>query len=191
MDDTEFPATEVLRRHQQGDSQAAGELLARYARRLCHLAEGYLSQRLAGRVDGEDIVQSVFRTFFRRSARGDFRIDSSGQLWQLLVKMTVLKAQAQGRRHTAGVRDVRLEQALDGEDWPATLAAREPGPGEAIVLVDQIEAVLKGLPETHCRVLQMRLEGHSVAEIADRLGLSRMTVYRVVNVLQARLKKNL
>jgi hypothetical protein len=59
---------------------------------------------MAGRLDGEDVVQAVCRTFFRRSAAGEFRIDSSAQLRRLLVKITVLKARAWSRQHTAARR---------------------------------------------------------------------------------------
>jgi hypothetical protein len=37
--------------------------------------------------------------------------------------------------------------------------------------MDQIAAVLKGLPEGYCRVLELRLQGRSAAEIAARLAL--------------------
>src|SRR5262249_11157232 len=90
-------------RLQDGDDRAARELFARYAHRLAVLAERHLSDNLAARVDGEDVVQSVFRTFFRRCARGEFQIDSSAQLWRLLVKITVRKARAKARQHTAAV----------------------------------------------------------------------------------------
>jgi hypothetical protein len=55
----------------------AERLFTRYARRLIGLAEQRLSRALAGHLDGEDVVQSVFRMFFRRSATGAFRVDSS------------------------------------------------------------------------------------------------------------------
>ena len=68
--------TDLVRRHRDGDPEAARELFAWYAQRLSHLAEQHLSHKLSGRVDGDDVVQSVFRTFFRRTARGEFQIDS-------------------------------------------------------------------------------------------------------------------
>src|SRR5690348_7387242 len=89
---------ELIQGLQAGDPQAAEEVFARYARRLVRLAEQHLSRRLAARLDGEDVVQSVFRTFFRRAAAGEFRIDSSLHLWRLLVRITVLKARAKGRQ---------------------------------------------------------------------------------------------
>ena len=185
------PTTSLVQRYRQGDAQAAQELFAQYAQRLSRLAEQSISRKLSGRVEGEDVVQSVFRTFFRRCAEGEFRIDSSAQLWQLLVKITMTKARAQGRRHTAAKRDVRAEQAGGDADWLADAADREPGPEEAVILMDQIESLLHGLPEQHCRVLELRLSGHSVAEIATQLHVARQTVYRALEVLQERLKQGL
>src|SRR5437588_6753986 len=92
---------DVVEQVQEGDPRGAEAVFHRYALRLAALAEGHLSRRLAGRVGGEDVVQSVFRTFFRRCARGEFRVDSPGQLWRLLVTLTLRKARAQARRHLA------------------------------------------------------------------------------------------
>jgi len=187
--DTPKPIAELLGRLQAGDPQAAEELFARYAQRLTNLAEQQLSRKLAARLDGADVVQSVFRTFFRRSAAGEFRIDSSIELWRLLVQITLQKARACARQHTAGVRDVAAEAPGGGAEVLSEILAHEPGPMEAAVLVDQIEVLLRGLPTVYCDLLQLRLEGHSVADTAARLGVSRRTVHRGLNLLQQRLTR--
>ena len=179
--------TDLVRRHRQGDADAARELFAYYAERLSRLAEQHLSRKLAGRVEGEDVVQSVFRTFFRRTAQGEFQIDCASQLWQLLVTITVRKARAQGRHHTAAMRDVDVEQPGAVADAILELASREPGPEEAVILMDQIEVLLQGLPPFYCQVLELRLQGHAAVEIAGRLGVARRTVYRALGLLQQRL----
>jgi RNA polymerase sigma-70 factor (ECF subfamily) len=167
-----------------GDPAAARAVFDRYSERLVRLADRHLSQKLAGRVDGEDVVQSVFRTFFRREAAGEFHIDGSAQLWQLLVRITILKARARARHHTAGLRDAGAERAVaDGFD-PAT---PEPGPDEAVILVDQIDALLRDLPPLYGQLLGLRLQGRPVTEVADELGVSRQTVHRALNLLQERL----
>lgn|SRR5688572_29576188 len=167
-----------------GDPAAARAVFDRYSERLVRLADRHLSKRLAGRVDGEDVVQSVFRTFFRREAAGEFRIDGSAQLWQLLVRITVLKARAKARFHTAGVRDASAERSpADGFD-PAT---PEPGPDEAVILVDQIDALLRDLPPVYGQILGLRLQGRNVSDVADEVGVSRQTVHRALNLLQDRL----
>ena len=178
------PIAKVVAGLRGGDPQAAEQLFARYAQRLTCLAEQQLSRKLAARLDGADVVQSVFRTFFRRSAAGEFRIDSSGELWRLLVQITVRKARARSRYHTAGPRDVAAE--TPGALLPEAVA-HEPGPAEAAALVDQIEELLRGLPTLYCDLLQLRLEGYSVSDTAARLGVSRRTVHRALNLLQQRL----
>ncbi len=185
--DPATPMPELLTRLRAGDPAAAEQLFRRYAQRLAHLAEQHLSRSLAGRLDGQDVVQSVFRTFFQRCARGEFQIDSSAQLWRLLVKITVLKARAEARRHQAECRDVRAE-VPGGEAWLAEAVAHEPSAAEAAALVDQVENLLRGLPAAYGRVLEMRLQGHAVPDIARELAVSRQTVYRVLHLLQERLQ---
>src|SRR5262249_12892791 len=84
VDETD-PVADWIKRWSGGDQRAAKLLFARYAERLTHVAEQHLSRKVAAREGGEDVVQSVFRTFFRRSAEGQFQIDTSAQLWRLLV----------------------------------------------------------------------------------------------------------
>jgi RNA polymerase sigma factor (sigma-70 family) len=184
------PIPELVERWRGGDAQAAEELFARYAQRLTSLAEQHLSRKLAARLDGADVVQSVFRTFFRRSATGEFRIDSSAELWRLLVQITLQKARAYGRHHTAGVRDVAAEAPGGGAAFLPEAVAHEPGPAEAAALVDQIQELLRGLPALYCDLLQLRLEGHSVSDTAVRLGVSRRTVHRALHLLQQRLTRS-
>lgn len=180
------PVASLLQRWRGGDAQAAEQLFKAYAQRLTHLAEKHLSQKLSGRLDGSDVVQSVFRTFFRRSANGEFQIDSSGQLWRLLVKITLMKVRERSRQQTAQKRTPSAE-AADSASWLAEAMGREPGPDEALALLDQLEALLRGLQPQFGQVLEMRLQGHSVAEIAAHLGLSRQAIYRMLDLLQHRL----
>lgn len=177
--------TDLLPGLAAGDGEAARAVFDRYSARLVRLADQHLSRKLAGRVDGEDVVQSVFRTFFRRGNEGEFRIDGSAQLWQLLVKITILKARAKARYHTAAMRDAAVEQA-DG--FAAfDLASCEPGPDDAVALVEQVEVLLRDLPPLYGQLLGLRLQGRNVTEVADELNVSRQTVHRALNLLQDRL----
>jgi RNA polymerase sigma factor (sigma-70 family) len=190
MGDATDPHPDLIHGLRAGDPAAAEAVFALYAQKLTRFAEQHLSAKLAGRLDGSDIVQSVFRTFFRRSAEGEFRIDSTAQLWQLLVKITLLKARAKARHHTAEIRDVGAEADAGGDPWLVEAISHEPGPLEAVMLVDQIETMLQGLPPLYCHVLDLRLQGCGSKEIAARLDISRQTVHRVLHLLQARLERD-
>ena len=187
MSDSE-PVSTMMQRLRDGDPKAADALFARYAQRLARAAEQHLARKLAGRVDGEDVVQSVFLSFFRRFAAGQFHFDSSAQLWRLLLRITLRKARFQARYHLAAKRDAAAEVG-DGDRALAESVAYDPGPDEAIALVDQLDALLRGLPELHAHVLEKRLQGFSVAEIAEQQAVSRQTVYRVLDLLGERLNR--
>jgi RNA polymerase sigma-70 factor (ECF subfamily) len=165
-----------------GNPAAQAAVFRRYADRLARLAEGRLHRRLAGRVDPEDVTQSAFRTFFRRAAGGQFRIDSSAQLWGLLARITLRKARGEVRRHLAGKRDA----AVEAGDAPLAAAAHDPDPADAAELVDEIAGLLRGLPDTYGDILGRRLQGESVADVAAALGVSRQTVYRALDLLAHR-----
>lgn len=180
---------ESVNRTGKGAAPDAAKVFALYAQRLTRVAEQHLSRKLAARLDGEDVVQSLFRTFFRRSAEGQFQIDGADHLWRLLVRISILKARAHARHHNAARRAATAEVEGDGDSWLTEALEDEPGPAEAAALIDQIDALLRGLPADFTRVLEMKLQGYTVAEIATALQLSRQTVYRALQLLQHRLER--
>lgn len=181
-------AIELLAHWRNGDEAAAHALFDRYSQRLTALAEQHISAKLGKRLDGEDIIQSVFRTFFQRSADGQWHVETAGDLWQLLVTITLAKVRSQARKHGAARRDMTAEADQIG-DWLGEAIAAGPGPVEALILVEQMEAILDGLPATYSEILTQRLEGRSRGEIAGALGISRHTVYRALDLLRERLEQ--
>lgn len=108
---------------------------------LCKLAVRQMDQRLGRRVGPDDIVQSVFRTFFRRTEQGEYPIDASGSLWNLLVRITLNKVLKYGERHRAAKQDVGAEIYPDGEVMGPEALARDPSSEEAAVLVEELETL--------------------------------------------------
>ena len=102
---------ELIERCRRGDQDAARELFDAFVTRLIPLARRRISQRLASRVDPEDIVQSVFRTFFARLKDDKFEINDQDDLFRLLVRITVHKTLRQIAFHKAAKRDPNMELA--------------------------------------------------------------------------------
>ncbi|MGE3809084.1 MAG: ECF-type sigma factor [Gemmataceae bacterium] len=80
---------DLVARWQQGDQQAAEELFCRYAEQIAALASRRLSDQMARRIDPEDIVQSVYRSFFVSAREGRYELQHGGDLWRLLVSITL------------------------------------------------------------------------------------------------------
>jgi len=179
----------ILSRWRAGDQGAASVLYGLYAERLCALAQAQMSPPLARRVGAEDVVQSVFRTFFRRAGEGQFTIDHENELWRLLVHVTLCKIRTLAEHHQAQRRDLRQEAA--GEDQRLELAVADPTPSEVVALAEELDGAMKGLEESELAVVRRCLEGHAVADIAAEVGCSRWTVRRVLDRVGNRLQERL
>ena len=186
----DLPGT-LLERWRAGDQQAAGELFHRYASRLVALVRSKLSDRLVGRVDPEDVVQSAYRSFFIDTRDGLYELGAGGDLWQLLVTITLHKLNDQVKRNTADKRTVGLQQNFGSEDslngLQAGVADNAPLPIEAIALVEQVEQLMARLPAPHQRMLEKRLQGYTLDEIAAQMNCSQRTVIRALE----RIKKHM
>ena len=106
--ETEPSDHSLVRRFRQGHQDAADLLYHRYADRLLTLVQARQSPDLASRVDYEDIVQSVFGSFFRGVSRGMYDVPAREELWHLFLVITLNKIRAKGVFHRAAKRDVRM-----------------------------------------------------------------------------------
>lgn len=185
------PGDLLLQRWRAGDESAAEVIYRRYAERLWTLAESRISQRLGVRVGPEDIVQSVFRTFFRRARNGQFSVEHSGSLWRLLVQITLNKVGQQYRRHGAARRDVAAEAYSLDEAVHLETATHDPSPADAAILADELEAALADLDDSKAQMFRLSLQGFSTSQIADQMGCSRWTVRRVLDRIGYQLLRRL
>jgi len=177
----------LLRRIRSGSDDAATQLYLRYARRLRAMANANLSKDLTPRVDSEDIVQSVFRTFFRRVAGGEYEIPNGEELWGLLLVIGLNKVRALGSYHRASKRDVL--KTIRGESLEGVGKQVEEDETELSILKIAINEVLEELSPVHREILSDRIEGREVAEIASRVGRSKRSVERILQGLLQSLSK--
>jgi len=174
----------LLVRLRGGQQDAATELYLRYAQRLRSLVRARCSPHLSRRLEPDDIVQSVFRRFFGKVLQGDYDVPPGEELWGLLLVIALNKIRTEEAYHRAGKRDVRLSAQ------PADLAALEsPEDEDEAHLQLCVEDALGRLPD-HFRVMvELRIQGHEVAEIAEKTGRSKRTVERILHDVRERLRE--
>jgi RNA polymerase sigma factor (sigma-70 family) len=187
------PDDSLVARWRAGDQQAAADLFRRYAERLIALARSRLSSRMAQRIDPEDVVQSAYRSFFADSRDDRYDIERGGDLWQLLVTITLHKLHHHVTRESAQKRSVDRERNFGSEDSllgiQGHLRAQEPSPMEAVALSELVEQVMRQLDPRERRMLELRLQGHNLDEIAAETQLSRRTVRRTLKEVKDRLEQ--
>lgn len=178
-----------LRGLREGDSAACEAFWSRYGAALEGIAARQLSARLKQRVGPDDIVQSVCRTFFRRMAGGQFDVPDADALWRLMCSITITKARRAARDHRRLKRGMQQEMRLG--DPGGTTGAPEPaadveGPESGLELADQLDALIRGLGDEECQVLDLKMNNMDNEQIAAQLGCSERTVRRLVNKIQTR-----
>jgi len=174
-------SVELLARWRAGDQQAAADLFHRYAERLITVAHRRLSAKLAQRIHAEDVVQSVYCSFFVGARDGRYVLERSGDLWRLLVTITLNKLQHHYKRNSAEKRALDREQADGTVGVPLDVLAREPTPEEAVILVDVLEHLLQELDPVQRRMVELRLQGFGLEEIAAQTQRCRQTVRRILD----------
>ena len=185
--DSNRPPTDgsLIRSIRDGDQRAARDLFERYIAKLNKLANRQLASELSGRLDSEDITQSVFRTFFRRIGEGQYDVPQGETIWTLLAVITLNKIRTTGTHHRASKRDVRKTAGIELETLGNAIVTDE----DALrILHFTIQDVVGTLPEIQQKIVQLRLEEHDIATIATRVGRSKRTVERVLQGFRADLK---
>jgi RNA polymerase sigma-70 factor (ECF subfamily) len=158
---------ELLAAHAAGDRTAFPELVARHRRRLWNLA----LRMLRDREDAADALQDAFIRAFR--AADSFRGDAEVGTWlhRILVNVCLNRVAARQKRPT-----VPLVDQLDEGEHRTDLVDRHDAYAAADSRRD-MAALLARLPdEQRLAIVLVDVEGYSVAEAADALGVAAGTI---------------
>ena len=192
---TDQKSVVLLNRWKKGDESAAEEIFNRYMGRLAGLARSRLSEKMQRRVDAEDVVQSVYRSFFRHAKDDRYELKRSGDLWRLLAAITINKTLGQVEFHQAAKRSIDGEAETPDGGTSIVLSpvavAREPTVEEAVALTDEIETFMSTLEPVEQKVLELRLQDQSSEQIAKQVECSPRTIRRIMERVKSALAERL
>jgi RNA polymerase sigma-70 factor (ECF subfamily) len=194
MSREELTCQQLIDGLRSGDQSVAAAFFASYSEVLGRIAQRRLSSGLRRRVDADDIVQSVFRTFFRRAQGGEFVLSDSQKLWSLLCAITLTKVRQKAQFHRRLQRNYERESQPPphpGQSGigPAEPVAPGPSPSEAAEFEDQFHMVLDHLDPEERQVVELRLQDCPYEEIAHVMGISERTVRRILQRVQGRVER--
>jgi RNA polymerase sigma-70 factor (ECF subfamily) len=180
--------TELLDRARSGDRDAMARLVQQYESKIRMVARVRLGAALRPYLDSLDLVQSVHRSLLGGLAKDKFDISTPEKLVALAVTMVRRKAARQWRHLQ---RQKRLEGGSSSTNLPSMLSAlSSPGdePEQAVQFNDQVEHLCANLSEADRNLLELRIQGYSLAETADALGLSQVALRVRLTRLRQRLR---
>ncbi|QEG37155.1 RNA polymerase sigma factor [Bythopirellula goksoeyrii] len=180
-----------------GDSAAANRIWQHYFDRLVRSVRARLQGQNLAISDEDDIVVSVFDSFYNAAENGRFpNLTDRDDLWRLLLRMAARKV-VDKRRHDRRQRrggNVQLH-SLDhaGEDKQVIEAiGDEPSPEMVLMMQESVEQLFSHLGVGQIRDLAVaKLEGYTNAEIAQRLGCSERTIERRLNLIREKCQQEL
>jgi RNA polymerase sigma-70 factor (ECF subfamily) len=182
----EFAA--LMKKVRLGDTNALSQLLTCYEQEVQQAARCLLGRSLRSRLDPSDLVQSVHCTLILGFLEDRFDVPNQEKLVALaltVVRNKVARAARQLRcqqRHNAALVDTASCRMV------GTIAPlAESDPASLAEFHDTVERLCAGLNESDRRLVEMRLQGLSTADIARQLGLNA----DVLRVRLSRLRQHL
>jgi RNA polymerase sigma factor (sigma-70 family) len=159
---------DFIRRIRAGDGLAAEELVHRYEPLIRREVRLRLDGQLGRLFDSMDVCQSVLKSFFVRTAAGQYDLDDPSQLVRLLVSMARNKLASEARKQHRQKRDNR--RAAEDELALEAAAAGQASPSRVAAGRDLLDAVRQRLTEEERVLADLRGQGHTWEEIAQRIG---------------------
>ena len=188
-------SVDLLARWKGGDETAATALFDRYVNRLVALARSRLSDRMQRRVEPEDVVQSAYRSFFRKAGEDRYSLEKSGDLWKLMAAITISKVRGEVEFHTAQKRRVYAEESIgasvSGYQINPVVIADDPTPADAAAVVEELREVMEQLEPLQRQILELALQNLEVEAICQEVQRSGRTVRRSLQQVRELLEKRL
>mgnify|MGYP001814002388 FL=1 len=182
----------------EGDSVAAHELWQHYYDRLVRNARQHLRGLNRGMADEEDIVVSVFESFYRAAEQGRFpEMSGRDDLWRLLLVMSARKIidkrrHDQRQRRGAGENVLSLQGGRDDEQMLIQVIGDEPTPEMVLTMTESFEQLLSHLGDGQLQEIAVgKMEGFSNAELAERFDCSERTIERRLHLIRETCRQEL
>jgi RNA polymerase sigma-70 factor (ECF subfamily) len=163
--------------------EAARQLWLRFAERLRGVVRRRVDPRILRRASEDDLLQSLFASFFTAPPGPSGPPRSRADLWRLLVHITLCKVANTVDRHFAARRDVRrdpgLAKARPEGSGSALREIEDPRwicPQDAALAREEFERLRALIPDDLRLVFDLRLEGYTNAEIAQQINRVERTV---------------
>lgn len=180
---TDQNPADLIERARAGDQDAWHELFEECYPKILRVVRRRLSQQMRRHIDSTDIANEVINSLAVRF--GDFDFDSMGDLRRFVVHAAQQKVVDHYRHVHAQKRDVGRDRAFVAEDGvtPWEPPGSSPTPSQVAVAVEEERQLLDNQSGDAREVLELRIQGYSNGEVAEKVGWSRRTVERFLQKL--------
>jgi len=181
---------ELIKRARSGESEALGHLLDEHRDYLRAIAGQQLTPKLAGRLDGSDIVQQTCLSVHKQICEftGNEPAEFVAWLRQIHERniRNAIRYQAQTQKRSVG-----REQAFDGQD----LQGQQITPSQIVIgneEASRLRAAMAHLPDDEREAVRLRyFENQTMPQISEHLNLTLDAVVWLMKRSMQHLKQHL
>ena len=177
---TSDPADILLAKLSTGDEAAAEQVFRTYEPFLRMVIRRQLSPRLQAKFDSIDVVQSLWADLVEGFRQQRWHFQNAHQLRTFLITAARNRFNDRYRRQR---RALDREQPLlvDGSQEP--FVSDDPTPSEVVQAGDVWDQLLKFCPPEHRRLLELKRQGASLADLVRDTGLHEGSIRRILRNL--------
>jgi RNA polymerase sigma factor (sigma-70 family) len=172
----------LLERLASGDETAACEAFRTYEPHLRMVVRRNLSARVRAKFDSVDVVQSVWADLLQGFRTGRWQFTDAAHFRAFLVKATKNRFLNRLRRHRTAVE---REQPMPDAEVVGVVSAT-PAPSEQVQAEDTWSRLVALCPPAHRELLALKRQGLSLDELAQRTGLHKSSIRRILYELARR-----
>lgn len=180
----------LTERLKNGSEDAFGEILERYGPYVMRSVRRSLDRRLRSRFDSQDFAQAVWMTVHEHRDRLAECV-SPDSLMALLVTIAQRKVRYEFRRHLqAEKQNINREQSMQNDSFVLPLPDHSAEhPSQIVIAREQWDLMVDNEPQKYRQILELRCEGLTLDEIAEKLEVNERTVRRVIRKLTGKLEE--
>jgi RNA polymerase sigma factor (sigma-70 family) len=184
MDTTPELDAEMLAGFSRGEMESVAEMFAKYGPYLRAIVRCQMSDKLRGKFDSVDVVQSVWVHVLRQVGREGWKFDDERQFRGLLATIARRRLISRVRNLNSGKRSADHHADYNLDDLPHS---NQPRPSEIVQADDVWESLMEFAAPEHREILELKREGLNVPEIAAKTGLHEGSVRRILRQLASRM----
>ena len=166
-----------------GDAASAEKVFRAYEPYLRGVVRRQLSPELRSKFDSTDVVQSVWVDLLQGFRESGWKFPQRKHLRAFLVTATRHRLLDRARHHRISLR--REEPARPSQKL--AIPSPQPRPSQVIEADELWQRILAVCPPAHHEILQLKRQGLSVAEIAQRTSWHEDSIHRILRNLASRL----
>lgn len=174
----------LLEKLATGDNEAAERVFREYEPFLRSMVRRRLTPMLRSKFDSMDVVQSVWADVLESYREEGWRFTDQAHLRAFLARVTYNHFATQCRRHRTALEH---ERPIYEDESPPEPASAQPRPSQVAQAHEMWDLLMDLCPPAHRQILEMKGQGASLSEIAERTGFHESSVRRILYELAKKL----